>query len=159
VGGGGRYDHLVEAIGGPPVPGVGFGTGVERIVLALTRAGIEPPPQAAPTVYLVAMTPAARDEVFALAHVIRKQGVAVDFDHMTRSGKGQMKQAGRSGARYAFIVGEVEMAGSTVTVRDLSAGEESSLSRADAVALVTDDAKRTGSSKTDVETAEAEDQQ
>jgi histidyl-tRNA synthetase len=159
VGGGGRYDHLVEAIGGPPVPGVGFGTGVERIVLALTRAGIEPPPQAAPTVYLVAMTPAARGEVFALAHVIRKQGLAVDFDHMTRSGKGQMKQAGRSGARYAFIVGEVEMAGSTVTVRDLSTGEESSLSRADAVALVTDDAERTGSNKTDVETAEAEDQQ
>ena len=159
VGGGGRYDHLVEAIGGPPVPGVGFGTGVERIVLALTRAGIEPPPQAAPTVYLVAMTPAARDEVFALAHVIRKQGVAVDFDHMTRSGKGQMKQAGRSGARYAFIVGELEMTGLTVTVRDLSTGEESSLPRPDAVALVTDDAERTGSNKTDVETAEAEDQQ
>jgi len=159
VGGGGRYDHLVEAIGGPPVPGVGFGTGVERIVLALTRAGIEPPPQAPPTVYLVAMTPAARDEVFALAHVIRNQGVAVDFDHMTRSGKGQMKQAGRSGARYAFIVGELEMTGSTVTVRDLSTGEESSLSRPDAVALVTDEADRTGSNKTDVETAEAEDQQ
>jgi histidyl-tRNA synthetase len=157
VGGGGRYDHLVEAIGGPPVPGVGFGTGLERIVLALTRSGVEPPPQAAPTVYLVAMTPAARDEVFALAHVIRTQGVAVDFDHMTRSGKGQMKQAGRSGARHAFILGERELSGSTVTVRDLSTGEESSLSRPAAIALVTGDAATTGLAKTNLQTPEVED--
>ncbi len=159
VGGGGRYDHLVEAIGGPPVPGVGFGTGLERIVLALTRSEVEPPPHAAPMAYLVAMAPDARDDIFVLAHEIRKRGGAADFDHMARSGKGQMKQAGRSGAPYAFIVGEQELSGSTVTVRDLSTGEERSLSRADAVALATGDAKRTESTKAYAQTPEAEDQQ
>ncbi len=102
VGGGGRYDHLVEAIGGPYVPGVGFGTGLERIVLALTRSDVEPPAPPSPDAYLVAMVPGARDEVFALAHEIRARGGAVDLDHVGRSPKGQMKQAGRSGARYAL---------------------------------------------------------
>ena len=135
VGGGGRYDYLVEDIGGPPVPGVGFGTGVERILLALSRYGVKLPPSTPVAVYLVALTPAARDEVFALAHKMRIRGAAVDLDYVARSAKGQMKQAGRSGARYAFIVGEQEMADQTVTVRDLSSGEERSLSESEAVAI------------------------
>ena len=156
VGGGGRYDHLVEAIGGPAVPGVGFGTGVERIVLALTRSGVELPQPPSPTAYLVAMTPAARDEVFVLAHEVRTRGGAVDFDHMDRSAKGQMKQAGRSGARYAFILGEKELADRMVTVRDLSTGEERSVPRTDVVELAMRDAPTLES--IDVETSEEEDQ-
>ena len=134
VGGGGRYDDLVEAIGGPPVPGVGFGTGVERILLALSRSGVEAPISAPPVVYLVALTPDAREDVFALAHEARSQGMAVDLDYMGRSAKGQMKQAGRSGARYAFIVGQEELLDAAVTVRDLGTGEESRVPRVDAVA-------------------------
>jgi len=135
VGGGGRYDDLVEAIGGQPVPGVGFGTGVERIILALSRSGVEPPAPTAPVAYLVAMCEEARREVFALAHEMRSLGAAVDLDYMQRSGKGQMKQAGRSGARYALIVGPRELAERTVTVRDLSSGEERAVERAQAVGL------------------------
>jgi histidyl-tRNA synthetase len=134
VGGGGRYDDLVEALGGPPVPGVGFGTGVERILLALSRSDLEAPVAAPPLVYLVALTPAARDEVFALAHEARSRGVAVDLDYVGRSAKGQMKQAGRSGARYAFIVGEQELLDAVVTVRDLGTGEEDAVPLAEAVA-------------------------
>jgi histidyl-tRNA synthetase len=134
VGGGGRYDDLVEDIGGTSVPGVGFGTGIERILLALSRSGVEPPLSAPAAVYLVALTPAAREEVFALAHKMRIRGTAVDLDYMSRSAKGQMKQAGRSGARYAFIVGEQELADKTVTVRDLSSGEEKSMPESEAVA-------------------------
>jgi len=114
---------------------VGFGTGVERILLALSRYGVKLPPSTPVAVYLVALTPAARDEVFALAHKMRIRGAAVDLDYVARSAKGQMKQAGRSGARYAFIVGEQEMADQTVTVRDLSSGEERSLSESEAVAI------------------------
>lgn len=124
VGGGGRYDDLVSSLGGPPVPGVGFGTGVERILLALERSGREEPAGPAPAVYLVALGEVARTEVFRLAHHLRNAGVAVDLDYMDRSPKGQMKQAGRSGARYAFIVGEEELARGYLTVRDLSTGHE-----------------------------------
>jgi histidyl-tRNA synthetase len=135
VGGGGRYDDLVEAIGGPSTPGVGFGTGLERILLALSRSGATPPSPEPPVVYLVALTPEARREVFVLAHEIRAGGGGAELDYMTRSAKGQMKQAGRSGARYAFIVGEQELADRSVTVRDLASGEERPLSRTEAVSL------------------------
>ena len=136
VGGGGRYDHLVEDIGGPSVPGVGFGTGVERITLALERQGVQPLPGPGLAVYLVAMTEAARDRVFTLAHELRTLGVAADLDYQRRSGKGQMKQAGRSGARYAFILGEEELLAGTITVRDLASSSERQLSKDEAFALV-----------------------
>lgn len=136
VGGGGRYDHLVEDIGGPPVPGVGFGTGVERITLALERLGVQPPAGPGLMVYVVAMTEGARDRAFALAHELRTLDVAADLDYAGRSGKGQMKQAGRSGARYAFILGEEELATGVITVKNLFSGEEQRLSREEAFALV-----------------------
>jgi histidyl-tRNA synthetase len=135
VGGGGRYDGLVEAIGGPATPGVGFGTGIERILLALSRSGIEPPIAARPVAYLVGLTPEGRREVFSLAHELRSLGAYVDLDFISRSAKGQMKQAGRSGARYAFIVGEQELADKVITVRDLQSGEETALPRPEAIAL------------------------
>jgi histidyl-tRNA synthetase len=135
VGGGGRYDGLIEEIGGPPVPGVGFGTGVERILLGLARSEVKPPAESAPTVYLVAMAETARAEVFALAHEIRSGGGRAELDYMERSPKGQMKQAGRVGARYAFIVGEDELANGTVTVRNLGSGSETRLARSAAVEM------------------------
>jgi len=153
VGGGGRYDHLVEAIGGPYVPGVGFGTGLERIVLALTRSEVEAPPSPLPDAYLVAIAPEARDEVFTLAHEIRERGGAVDLDYAGRSPKGQMKQAGRSGARYALIVGDQELAERTVTVRDLVSGEERSVHRDAAIILVVG---KEAPEKVDVEGSERE---
>jgi histidyl-tRNA synthetase len=137
VGGGGRYDDLVNAIGGPATPGVGFGTGVERILLALSRSGVELPEARPPAVYLVAQAAEARDKVFELAHLLRSRRVAVDLDYMDRSMKGQMKQAGRSGARYAFIVGEQELADGTVTVRDLAEGTERRMGVGEAVGLPT----------------------
>jgi histidyl-tRNA synthetase len=133
VGGGGRYDDLVESIGGPATSGVGFGTGVERIVLALARSGMDLPVASAPLAYVVAIDGAAREQAFALVHEARARGLAVELDHMERSAKGQMKQAGKSGARYALIIGGEEMTGGTVTARDLAKGEEEKVARADAV--------------------------
>lgn len=136
VGGGGRYDDLVQALGGPAIPGVGFGTGVERILLALARSGVELPAAVPPLAYLVAFAVGARGAVFSLAHELRSRGVAVDLDYMERSPKGQMKQAGRSGARYALMLGEQELADHSVTVRDLRSGEEKSVPRDEAVAII-----------------------
>jgi histidyl-tRNA synthetase len=135
IGGGGRYDDLVAAIGGPDTPGVGFGTGVERILMAVERSAAEVPAAPAPVAYLVSVGEATRAEVFALAHEMRTRGVVVDLDYVGRSPKGQMKQAGRTGARFAVIIGEAEMAAGTVTLRDLTSGEETQMRREDAVAL------------------------
>jgi histidyl-tRNA synthetase len=135
IGGGGRYDDLVAAIGGPETPGVGFGTGVERILLAVARSAAEVPTAPAPVAYLVSMVEGMRGEVFALAHEMRSRDVVVELDYVGRSAKGQMKQAGRTGARFAVIIGEAEMAAGVVTLRDLTSGEEKQMPRAEAVAL------------------------
>jgi histidyl-tRNA synthetase len=144
VGGGGRYDDLVAEIGGPQVSGVGFGTGIERIVLAISRSNVETPPAPVPAAYLVSVGEETRAEVFALAHEMRAKGLAVDLDYMGRSPKGQMKQAGRTGAGYAVIIGEAEMASGTVTVRDLATGDEQQVPRAEVVALAAAGARGRG---------------
>lgn len=136
VGGGGRYDDLVETIGGPPTPGVGFGTGVERILLALTRSRDDLPQAEGPTAYVVALSTSARVEAFRFAHDARRGGAAVDLDYVGRSVKGQMKQAGRSRARYAVILGEDEVAGGSVTLKDLGTGEERTIPRNEALILI-----------------------
>ena len=136
VGGGGRYDELVRSIGGPAVPGVGFGTGVERIVLAMAAAGNTEAPRYTPTAYVVALSQVARTHAFSLAHELRTLGVGTDLDFASRSAKGQMTQAGRSGARYALIVGEQEIADETITVRDMHNGQESTFPRREIASLV-----------------------
>ena len=136
VGGGGRYDDLVETIGGPPTPGVGFGTGVERILLALARSREDLPEAEAPAAYIVALTESARIEAFRFAHDARRAGAAVDMDYVQRSVKGQMKQAGRSRARYAVILGEDEIREHSVTLKDLRTGDEQTIPRIDALSLI-----------------------
>jgi histidyl-tRNA synthetase len=85
--------------------------------------------------YVVSVGESTRGEAFALAHEMRHRGIPVDLDYVGRSAKGQMKQAGRTGARYAVIIGETEMATGVVTLRDLATGEESRIPRSEAVAL------------------------
>lgn len=136
IGGGGRYDDLVAAIGGPETPGVGFGTGVERILLAVSRSAAESPAAPAPAAYLVSVGEQTRGAVFALAHEMRAAGVVVELDYAGRSAKGQMKQAGRTGARFAVIIGDAELAAGAVTLRDLAAGEEQQMPRDEAVAAI-----------------------
>jgi len=144
VGGGGRYDDLVRSIGGPAVPGVGFGTGIERIVLALEAEGDVVVPQSVPRAYVVALTAEARTPAFVLAHELRALGIGVELDFASRSPKGQMTQAGKSGARYALIIGESEIADSMITVRDLESGKESMVAGRDVVSLVWEGARLPG---------------
>jgi histidyl-tRNA synthetase len=116
--GGGRYDGLVEEMGGPPTPGIGFGSGIERVLLACEHEGVVGEPQPLLDVWVVDVTDGtvARD----LTVELRRTGVRADRAFDARSMKAQMKKAGSSGARLALIVGEQERADGTIAVRDLT---------------------------------------
>jgi len=102
ISGGGRYDYLVEEIGGPPTAGVGFGAGIERLLLAMPEGGDEAPQV---DVFFAFEDGAPREEVLALMAELRHQGKSTDTDYAGRSLKGQLTQAGRLGARLTVIVG------------------------------------------------------
>jgi len=99
--GGGRYDGLVEAIGGPPTPGIGFGAGIERLLLAIEREGGTAEAPRLDVFFVVDGAP--RDRIVALMAELRRQGIACDTDYAGRSVKGQMTQAGRTAARTVVI--------------------------------------------------------
>jgi histidyl-tRNA synthetase len=117
IGGGGRYDGLAEALGGPSTPGIGFGTGIERILLACDAEDVFTSATTASSVFVIDAVDGthARDLVAAL----RRAGLAADRAYGGRSIKSQMKAADRSGAAWAVIVGEDEVAAGEVTLRDL----------------------------------------
>jgi histidyl-tRNA synthetase len=121
VGGGGRYDGLAETLGGDPLSGIGFALGVDRILLA--RASDEHPPGAV-EVYVVAVSPESQRHALRLATRLRRAGIGAELDHAARSLKGQMKQASSSGARWAAILGEREMAAGQVTLKNLGTSEQ-----------------------------------
>jgi histidyl-tRNA synthetase len=119
--GGGRYDGLVEQLGGPPTPGIGFGSGIERMLLACAAEGVDVVGGAAPLeVFVVDVTGGA--EARDVTHELRAAGLRADRSFGGRSMKAQMKVADRSGARLAVIIGPDERSEGTVAVRDLTAG-------------------------------------
>ena len=122
VGGGGRYDGLVEGLGGPPTPGIGFGAGIERIVLALEAQGAD----AAPRIdcYLAVLDESLRLPMLPVLERLRAAGLRCESDLRGRSLKAMMKHAATLGARYAVIVGEREHAAGVATVRDMTAHEQ-----------------------------------
>jgi len=124
VGGGGRYDGLIEQIGGASTPGVGWGSGLERIALAMRD---QPPPPRALDVYVVSFSEAARAAAFGLAQELRGAGLAAELDLAGRSPKGQLKQAGRSGAKLAVLLGLDELGAERARVRAMDGGGEEDL--------------------------------
>jgi len=116
IGGGGRYDGLAEQLGGPATPGIGFGIGIERVLLACDAEGTFPTPSSVVDVFVVDVTGAA---ALRLVDELRAAGVRADRAFDGRSMKAQLRLADRSGARLAVIVGEQEAADGTVTLRDL----------------------------------------
>ena len=117
IGGGGRYDGLAAALGGPDTPGVGFAVGIERILLACDAEGVFAAAGTDIDVFVVDITDGR--EALALTAQLRRAGVSTDRAFDGRSMKAQMKAANRSGARLALIIGEDEQAAGTVAVRDL----------------------------------------
>lgn len=124
VGGGGRYNGLIEELGGPDLPGIGFGTGIERILLSAADREAKP----SVDVFFVTLLPEARIHALGLASELRTEGVSCDLDYGDRSAKGQFRQADRAGASYTAIIGEDELHEGVCTLRDMRSGEERKIS-------------------------------
>ena len=125
VGGGGRYDNLVSECGGPPTPAVGFSSGIERLLMALSAKGIDRTGAVRPDVMVVGTD---RLATAVLAARLRRN-FRVEVDLMERSFGSQMKQADRLAARFALILGDDELAGNYATLRNMTAGTESRIPR------------------------------
>ncbi|HZA60628.1 MAG TPA: histidine--tRNA ligase, partial [Actinomycetota bacterium] len=132
--GGGRYDGLAEVLGGAATPGIGFGLGLERALIAMEKEGVEAPSPGGLAVFVVALGDAAAVEGRALVRELRGRGVAADVALEERPLKAQLKMADRSGARFAAILGEQELADGVVTMRRLSDGEQETVQRAEVAA-------------------------
>jgi histidyl-tRNA synthetase len=129
LGGGGRYDNLVEALGGKPSPGVGFGSGLERLLIALEAQGATLPDPRRPLTWVVSQSDAARDFNATLIGELRAAGVPCDADPTGRSVKSQFKLADREKAAWCIIVGDQELASNTVMLKNLGTGEQSAVPR------------------------------
>jgi histidyl-tRNA synthetase len=132
VGGGGRYDGMVEEFGGPPTPGIGFALGVEATLVALEAAG-QPAPKEAPALdlFVVAAGGVTRAQLFAVVTACRNAGVAADFGEMGRSVKSQMRAADAAGARRVVVLGEQEIATGRCRLRDMATRLETDVALAD----------------------------
>ena len=118
--GGGRYDTLIENLGGPSVPAVGFGSGIERMLLLLENTGKTVPEEDPVGVYVAGLDEEGRKAAFALADALRRAGVSAEIDHAARSVKAQFKYAGKIGARFVVVIGSNELESGEYTVKDMS---------------------------------------
>jgi histidyl-tRNA synthetase len=127
IGAGGRYDGLIELLGGRETPAIGFGSGIERIIINLKRGGAEPPPTNPPRVYVAHTSEAARVAALKLSQRLRRAGVRAVLGGAGRSLKAQMRHADGLGAHFVAILGDQELARSEVTLKDLRRGEQRSI--------------------------------
>ncbi len=127
IGGGGRYDGLMESIGGPALTGIGFGLGVDRTLLAVESEGISLPIPAHVVVFGVALGDRARSRMLSTVTRLRRQGVAADLSFDGRSMKAAMKSADRSGAGWALIMGDDEVEADSVLFKDLATAVQTSV--------------------------------
>jgi histidyl-tRNA synthetase len=127
VGGGGRYDGLSEMIGGPELPSVGWALGVDRTVLALRAEGVRLELPSATDVFAVPIGDEARRSLFRVVTELRRDGVAADFAYGGKGMKNAMKSANRSGARFALLAGERDLAQGVAQLKDLESGEQTAV--------------------------------
>jgi histidyl-tRNA synthetase len=127
LGGGGRYDNLVETLGGRPTPGVGFGSGLERLLIALEAQEANLPDPRQPLVWLAVHGETARGKAWELLFKLREAGIPADMDLSGRSLKAQFKIADREAARYCIVIGDDEVAEEKVTLKELATGNQSKI--------------------------------
>jgi len=120
LGGGGRYDYLIEELGGKPTPGIGLGIGIERTILNLKKENIAVPVLPGLKVLMTNVGEEARDESMKIAAMLRREGISAASTAGGKSLKAQLRQANSLGVRYAIIIGEDEIKTGTVTVRDMA---------------------------------------
>ena len=121
---GGRYNGLIEELGGPSIPAVGFGMGMERLLAVMETNEVEFPKPPETTVYFAANGDAPRMKAFALVQKLREAGVSAEFDHMERSFKAQFKYANKLGAKFTVALGDEELERGAVKVKCMADGEE-----------------------------------
>ncbi len=136
VGGGGRYDGLAETIGAPPTPGIGFGSGIERLILTMKEQALEPPLATGPRVYVAHLGADAATVASRVSTALRAAGIVTLVSFGSRSMKAQMKAANMAGAAYALIIGEDEVEAGAVTMRDLETGAQTTIPASEVVRAV-----------------------
>lgn len=124
IGGGGRYDNLIEELGGKPTPAIGFGTGIERMVLNLKRQQVSAPPLAAPKIFFTCLGVAACREAIMQTAALRRAGLRVLYSFGEKSLKAQLRQANTLGATCTIILGEEELKNGTAIVRDMTTANQ-----------------------------------
>ena len=129
--GGGRYDHLIEEVGGPDMPGVGFGLGKERLLMLMDACGHDFGAAPAPQLFLAWIGDDAKLYALTLLHELREKGIRAEMDTRERNLKGQMKYANKLGAAYTAIIGGDEVASGEITLKNMSTSEQTKVSRED----------------------------
>lgn len=122
--GGGRYDHLIEEIGGPPIPGVGFGLGIERLLMLMDEKGIEIPKPEPLKAFIAVMGDNAKAFGLKLLRDLRNKGVKAEIDTLARNIKGQFKYADRLGAQYTVVIGENELTQGMVSIKEMATSQQ-----------------------------------
>ncbi len=129
--GGGRYDGLIEELGGPPTPGIGFGMGIERVIASLRQQGVEPPALPAPRVQVSPLGEPARVAAITLVRDLRAAGIGALFGFGSRSLKSQLKGADKAGVAYTVILGDQELAENVAIVREMATGQQTRVGLSD----------------------------
>ncbi|MEN2467681.1 histidine--tRNA ligase [Ornithinibacillus sp. FSL M8-0202] len=122
--GGGRYNGLVEQLGGPATPGIGFGMGIERLLMALEAENVEIPLEEALDCFIVSVGEEPKSEVVRITHELRQHGIQVDQDYQGRKIKAQFKAADRYKAKYVLVLGEEELDKNVINVKEMATGEQ-----------------------------------
>jgi histidyl-tRNA synthetase len=126
--GGGRYDLLVEELGGKPTPGVGFAAGIERLIIVLEKSEAPPAPDPGPVLFIVALDEPSRQWTFVRTLELRRRGIRAEMDYLARSVKAQMREANRQQAAFVLVVGGTELRERTAKLKNMQSGEETSVS-------------------------------
>lgn len=124
IGGGGRYNRLVEEFGGPPTPGIGFAIGVERLIIAVEKEGVFDAIEDRMDVFIAIADEAAKSPAINLLYALRNAKIKTEMDYMGRSLKGQLKYANKRGFKYTVFIGSQELESGQVIVKNMESGEQ-----------------------------------
>jgi histidyl-tRNA synthetase len=124
IGGGGRYDGLVETVGGKPTPGIGFASGIERVIMVAERNNFKFPDLTPLKIYLVALTAEAKETASVLCLELRKNGIKSEMDFIGKSLKAQMREANKQNAGYVYIIGDSELQNGKGILKKMSDGSQ-----------------------------------
>src|SRR5665213_1943720 len=127
IGGGGRYDNLVEVLGGRPTPAVGFGSGLERLLIALESQNVQLTPNLKPLVWIITQGESAKAGTWQLLSQLRAAGIAADMELSGRGVKGQFKLADREKAAFSIIIGDTEVQNQTAVLKDMANGTQTTV--------------------------------